>query len=105
MQTRNVRPDNSEITLHASGGYTVTGRDGISLMRAVYLKSSITLYRKTGLIPTRGVTISRMLKLATEITGKTYSARKRADYERAEADLQVWCDTMRTAIPTTDNRA
>ena len=39
-----------------------------------------------------------MLKMATEYTGKTY---KRGQYEQAAADVGVWVDTMRAALPHT----
>lgn len=90
------KPDNSEIVHHKGGGTTISGKDGMNFYRAITLKSAIGLHMKTGLIPTRGVTITSMFKMATEYTGKTY---KRGQHEAAINDLGVWIDTMRAALP------
>ena len=72
---------------------TFTGPDGVNTYRAAVLRSSIKLHKSTGMIPTRGVTITRMFKLATEYTGKTY---KRGAHDAAIADLQEWLDANGT---------
>jgi hypothetical protein len=92
------KPDNSEIRHHSGGGVTITGKDGMNFYRAVTLKSMIGLHQKTGLIPTRGVSITRMFAMATEYTGKHY---KRGGHDEAIADLSVWIETMRAALPIT----
>lgn len=93
-----TNPNQSEVVVHKSGGTTFAGPDAVNLFRAITLKMSLSLYAKTGMIPTRGVTSTVMLKLAKEYTGKTY---KRGEHEKAAADVQVWIDTMKAAMPVT----
>jgi hypothetical protein len=93
-----IHPNESCITHHAGGSVSITGPDATNYFRAVQLKLFIGLYIKTGIIPTRGVTISKMLKIATEYTGKKYK-NSRPEWERAQADMDVWCATMKAALP------
>jgi hypothetical protein len=79
-------------------GTTIVGHDATMLYRAIVLRSSIKLYAATGMIPTRGVTITKMLAMASEYTGKRY---KRGQYAEAQADLNVWIETMKSAMPVT----
>lgn len=72
----------------------------MNYFRCKVLRSSIDLHRKTGIIPTRGVTITRMFAMATQYTGKQY---KRGAHEAAIADLDTWLATMRAALPVTVN--
>lgn len=73
------------------------GRDAVEYVRAEVLASSLRLYAKTGIIPTRGVSGARMLKLATGITGKNY--HKRGEYVKAADDVKKWADEMKAALP------
>lgn len=91
--------DNSAITL-SNGATTYTG-DAIPLFQAVTLKGALKLYAKCGMIPTRGMTITKMLKLASSITGKPY---KRGDAMKAHDDMSTWIDAARTAMPVIDER-
>lgn len=75
-----------------------SGPDATRYFAVKVLRSSINLYLKTGMIPTRGVTISRMLAIAGQTTGKTY---KRGQGCAAIADLDTWLATMRAALPVT----
>jgi hypothetical protein len=93
--------DRSEIVHHQDGGMSITGRDAMSLYRAVHLRSFIGLYAKTGIRPTRGVSGRSMLTMASEFTGKNY---QRGAYLKAIDDLTVWIDTMKAAIPVADER-
>lgn len=95
-----TRPDNSEI-IHHDGGTTIVGQSAMRLLHAAHVKTAISLHKKTGLIPTRGVTITKLFQMATAITQKPY---KRGEHDKAVADLQVWIDTMRAALPITDER-
>jgi hypothetical protein len=81
-------------------GTTYSGPDATNLYRAIALRASINLYLKTGMIPTRGITITRMLQLAKTYTGKTY---KRGQGGVAVADLITWIDAMKAAIPIIDS--
>ena len=60
------------------------GPKAVDVFRVRILASSIQLHGKTGMKPTRGVTITKMMKMATEYTGKKY---KRTDHDVACADL------------------
>jgi predicted transcriptional regulator len=71
------------------------GPDAMALMRATSLRSAIRLLQ-AGIVPARGFTLSRALKMAGEYTGKTY---KRTQAEQARADLKIWCDEMNAALP------
>jgi hypothetical protein len=86
--------DNSIIT-HSSNGTMFAGRDATHLYRAAVIKSSLGLLQK-GIQPTRGMTMTKVLKLVTEYTGKTY---KRTESNKAINDLIVWIETMKSAIP------
>jgi hypothetical protein len=96
-------PDTVSQITHTDGGTTIVGPDAMLFYKAAQLKGFIGLYIKCGMIPTRGVTISKMLKMATEITKKPY---KNTDDGRrqAEADLQTWVNTMKAALPIEDKR-
>lgn len=87
---------------HTKNATAYVGPDAVNLARARMLASSITLYLKTGLVPTRGVGMKQMLLLASVYSGKTYK-RSRADLEQAASDVRKWADTMAAAIPTTVN--
>lgn len=93
--------DNTAIT-HHDGGTTYTG-DAITLYRWKALQQAIILYTKTGLIPTRGVTISKMLKAATEITSRPYKNTSEGR-QQAVDDLQKSIATLKMAIPHEDER-
>lgn len=94
-------PNESSITLHASGATSVVGRDAMSLYRAITLNASLKLWKATKMIPTRGVTITVMLGIAKEFTGKDY---KRSQVDQCMQDLQTWIDTMKAAMPVKDER-
>lgn len=85
----------SSIT-YSAGGTTFAGPDATNFFRAAMLASSLGLYAKCGMIPTRGVTITKMLAMATQYTGKKY---KRGDALKAQADVKLWADTMKAALP------
>ena len=77
---------------------TFVGPDAIKLYRAVTLKHSIKMWVDHGIIPTRGVTITHMMKLATGYTGITYK-RGPAGAAMAIEDLDKWINAMKAAIP------
>lgn len=82
---------------HSPGGTVMTG-DAIELFRYATLRSAIGLYKKTGMIPTRGVGIRQMLAQAAKITGKKgYTTGKGIDL--ALADLEKTIETLKAAIP------
>lgn len=88
----------SHIEHRTCGGTSYVGTDAVNLFRARTLASALSLYAKTKIIPTRGVTGSVMLAMATHYTGKTY---KRGQHAQAAEDVKVWVNTMQAALPTT----
>ena len=70
-----------------------TGKDGVATYRAIVTKSAIGLHKKCGMIPTRGMTITKLFKVATEITGTKY---KRGQHDLAMADLTKWIEANGT---------
>ena len=88
----------SSVTVYGNGGASFVGPDATNLLRATMLRSSIKLHRDCGMIPTRGVTITKMFAMAKGYTGKSY---KRGAHNAAIADLTVWIETMKSALPIT----
>ena len=91
-----TNPNQSEVVVHKGGGTTFAGPDAVNLFRAITLKSALSMYAACGMIPTRGVTATVMLKIAKEYTGKTY---KRGEHAKAALDVSVWIETMKAAMP------
>jgi len=72
---------------------TFVGKDGVSTYRAIVTKSAIKLHRDCGMIPTRGMTITKLFKVAAEITGTKY---KRGQHDLAMANLEKWIEANGT---------
>ncbi len=90
----------SMLTYNKKGQFTgASGPDAVNLVRAGYLWQGIKGYIETNgrMIPTRGVTITKMLKMAEGYTGKTYKLK---DKQKAADDLKAWMDTMKLALPS-----
>lgn len=89
----------SHITYSAKGnGVHFVGPDAVELFRVACLASAMGLY-KAKINPGRGcMTGPQALKDATRYTGVSY---KRGEYDLARADLKVWIETMKSAIPST----
>jgi len=83
---------------HSPSGILFSGPDAIRLQQAITLRSAIKMYVRSGgqIIPTRGMGITKMLKLASSITGLSY---KRTQAEDAMRDLHIWIETMKSALP------
>ena len=86
----------SEIIISAAGT-TFSGRDAVLLFKAITLRSGLKL-AQAGIKLNRWTTTSDLFKMATHYTGKPY---KRGQYDQARADLTIWIDTMRSALPVT----
>lgn len=89
-----MNDDHIKVTKGIATSYV--GHDATQLFRVKMLRSSVKLHMKTGMIPTRGVTITKMFKMAQEYTGQKY---KRGEHERCIAALDVWISTMQSALP------
>ena len=72
------------------------GPDAVALFHARALRAAIAAYMRFGLRPTRGVGPSRMLAMASGITGKPY---RRGAYASAIADLTTWIAALESALP------
>ena len=59
----------------------------MSRLLAIATKHGLIGWYKYGILPSRKVSVSRMLEVAGGITGKQY---KRGDSEKAAKDLEVW---------------
>lgn len=90
----------SYIGTHNGKCTSFVGSDATNYARAEMLASSLSLYAACGIRPTRGVTATMMLKMATGYTGKSY---KRGEYLKAAADVKVWANEMKAALPTIGN--
>lgn len=91
----------SHVVQHAGGGQSFVGADAVKFFQVTALAAAIKLYDKCGMIPSRGVTISKMMKSAEAITGKKY---KRGAYLQAHEDLMTWSRTMKAALPFEDGK-
>lgn len=76
------------------------GPDATNLFRARVLRIGLNGWIKFKMQPTRGVNITRMLKMVTEYTGKTY---KKNQCEQAVADMDTWIHTMAAAMPLVED--
>lgn len=85
----------SSIT-HSAGGTMFAGPDAVKVFQAATLASGIGLLQK-GIKPRRDWSMKKALAMATVYTGVVY---KNKDAEKARADLKVWIETMKSAIPT-----
>jgi len=77
------------------GGTSFSGPDAIRLYKAVAVRSALKL-AKAGIKINRHTTTTDLFKIATEYTGKAY---KRGQYDQAMADVTVWIELMKSAIP------
>ena len=86
----------SEITI-STAGTTVSGRDAVLLFKSITLRSGLKL-AQAWIKLNRWTTTTDLFQMATTYTGKQY---KRGQYDQARADLTIWIDTMRSALPVT----
>jgi hypothetical protein len=89
----------SKITYDKNTGEarSFVGPDAVEVFRVATLASALGLL-KVGITPTRGLTMKKALAMVTPYTGQTYKGKK--DIERARADLKVWLQAMKSALPT-----
>jgi type II secretory pathway component PulF len=87
--------NDSYIGVGKHGATSFVGPDATELFRVATLRSALGLLSK-GITPTRGLTITKALALATGVTKKKY---KRTEIEKAREDLKKWADEMAAALP------
>lgn len=85
------------VEVYGNGGMAFVGADAVELFRVMHVRSAIKLHRLTGMMPTRGVTITKLLTIAEGVTGKAYKGKDK--HQRAEADLTTWIDAAKCAMP------
>ena len=86
-----------ESSIHYGKSFTAfDGPDAVAYFRATVIYHGLRLYAKTGMKPNRAYSPSAMLRVAGEITGKSY---KRGEYLLAADDLETWAKTMKAALP------
>jgi hypothetical protein len=87
--------------IHVTDGVCTAyvGLDATHLFRAKTIMISIK-YTNKGMKMTRGMTMTKLLKMASEYTGKKY---KRTESETAMEDLRQWCLAMEMALPVVHN--
>ena len=56
---------NDSITITQNGGIICSGQKAVNAYAIKATSAAIKLYAKCGIIPTRGMSISKMLKIAT----------------------------------------
>lgn len=96
------KPKESYVAVNQDGRPTAfVGPDAVNLFRAKTLASALRMYAKTGMLPTRGVSPTKMLQLARQYTGKEY---RRGQHMLAANDIQVWIDTMTAALPVVEEK-
>lgn len=88
----------SRIVYSKSSGEPISyiGPDATQLYRVNMLKTCIKMWMKTGMMPTRGIGIHKMLKMAEVYTGRKY---KKSEAAYAIEDLHHWVSCMVSALP------
>jgi len=89
--------EDSHIELR-KGSTTFVGPDATKLFATKMIQSAIDLYLKTGIKVNRAYTPTAMLAAASRTTGKTYP-RGKLGLEQASADLGLWIEAMKSALP------
>jgi len=72
------------------------GPEATEAFRAISIGSALKFYAKTGMKVNRVYTPTRMLAVASSMTGKTY---KRGQYEQAGDDLIGWANEIKASLP------
>lgn len=83
------------MSTNVANGTTFAGPKGVGIYQAIVLASSLRLYAKTGIKPTRGVGPKHMMKLAEQITGLKFKAK---EYILAAEALRTWADKTKAEI-------
>lgn len=82
---------------HSDGVISFVGYDAVDLYRARVLASSLKLYAKTGIKPSRHITLKHMLLMATSYTGQRYASTK-AHAMLAADHVKSWADAFALSI-------
>lgn len=85
--------DNSAIIL-VSGSVIFAGPDGVALFKAIGLRAMLKVVKDGA--AASGLSGTKVLALCREYTGKKY---RRGAYDVAVADMTVWIENMKSALP------
>ena len=89
--------NDSHIVVNADGTpVCFVGPDATDLFRVRVIRASILMHKQCGIIPTRGVTITRLFQIASGYTGKPY---KRGQHDQALADLDRHLAAFTASMP------
>lgn len=91
----------SSIHIGRNGAMSFNGYDATNLYRANVIRQGIKLHMATGMILTRGATITKLFGMASEYTGIKY---KRGQHEKAIADMTAWIDAAKASITITSEQ-
>lgn len=86
-----------KITYRKDGSASSFEGAAVNIFRAATLAGSIGLWIETKIIPTRGVGITKMLKIASGYTGKKYTRNGAANAVR---DLHEWIQKRKAETPS-----
>jgi len=75
------------------------GPEATEAFRAISIGSALKFYAKTGMKVNRAYTPTRMLQVASSMTGKTY---KRGQYAQAGDDLINWANAIKASLPVVE---
>ncbi len=81
--------NDSHIVVGKSGATSFNGPDAVDLFRLITLRQGINMHKRFGMIPTRGVTITRMLEMVTAFSGKPYKGKTKHDAALADLDARI----------------
>lgn len=73
----------------SSHSTTFAGPDAVALFRVKTIRSAIKLHKATGMMMTRGATITKMLGEVTKLTGKRYTGATKHDAAMADLDQHI----------------
>lgn len=97
LNSEAVKQDRATAITHHPGGTTLTG-NAIELYRWGVVRAGLQVYQDTGILVNRGATPAHLLRLASDITHKTYR-NNRVGRDAAIADLDISIATLRATIP------
>lgn len=97
-----MREESHIMKVGPDGGTMFVGPDAIALYRAVSIRGALRLYAQSGIVMTRGMTPTKLLKAASAYTGKDYGRGNVNKCQAAVKELDQWIAAMRAALPVYD---
>jgi hypothetical protein len=75
-----------EVSKHST---TFVGADAVDLYRLMQIRSGIRLHKSSGMLLTRGATITKLLAMVTAVTQKPYKGKTKHDAALADLDQRI----------------